>query len=77
MVVANSNNCSNCSMYECVNRQQMFFHPGHIYAQVSLPIPVPSHNHNFGQKIHKTGSKLKHLSEWIASYSRFNLEGPY
>ena len=28
-------------------------------------------------KIHMTGSKLKHLGEWIASYSTFNLEGPY
>ena len=40
MVVANSNNCSNCSMHECVNRQWMFLHAGHIYAQVSLPTPV-------------------------------------
>ena len=41
MVVANSNNCSNCSMHECVNRQwTFFFHPGHIYVQVSLPTPV-------------------------------------
>ena len=33
MVVANSKHCSNCSMHECVNRQQTFFHIGHIYVQ--------------------------------------------
>ena len=49
MVVANSNNCSNCSMHECVNRQRIFFHPGHIYAQVSLPTPVYK-GINFSQK---------------------------
>ena len=27
MVVANSNNCSNCSTHECVNRQRTFFSP--------------------------------------------------
>ena len=27
MVIANSNNCSNCSTHECVNRQWMFFSP--------------------------------------------------
>ena len=27
MIVANSNNCSNCSTHECVNRQRTFFSP--------------------------------------------------
>ena len=32
-----------CSMHECVNihaGNRSFFHPGHIYVQVSLPTPV-------------------------------------
>ena len=36
MVVANSNNCSNCSTHECVNRQRMFFsHRPYLCASLS------------------------------------------
>ena len=38
--VANSNNYSNCSKHEHLNRQWTFFYPDHILLQASLSTPV-------------------------------------
>ena len=40
--VANSNDCSNCSTHEHLNRQWIFFYQGHILSQTSLSTPVYS-----------------------------------